>query len=287
MHVKNLETLQSTLKAWGSIPPKRMPLDCLKTKPELQPRSTDSLQVKKRDGWKSASDHHVMTITNAIKAGNTIEPLLVAEIEGEFLIVDGHHRRRAHATAKATHALCRVLRTDMQTALEVSLVVNVGPTRLRMEDAQSRDALWRWLGRALDYGRKPDAKLPTVRDLEFVFGVPKSSIGEMIQKARTTKGGDYSAPACFPSDPWPRWRYVHTSKWAVPNESETDKQRRKLESAARDVLRLLAKHGHEVLIDLPAYLRKQAEIDKSDPAVLALAETIADLAIEEDGPCDF
>lgn len=208
-----MEKLQTTLADWRELKVTMVPLDALVTDEALQPRTPEAVAFKYRHRLTEASELHVTRLGDDL--GTTPDrhhdPLLIAVIEGEMRVVDGHHRLEAYRKAGRSEVPARLKAIDQQTAVMVSKLVNCDGVKLPLHPDQAREAAWQFIAEATARGRKPLGA--SLRATGAAFGVGKSTIDAMVKKVPTVNLGHFGPEAVDPGTGWPRWRYVRGNAW--------------------------------------------------------------------------
>ncbi|MGQ0800917.1 MAG: hypothetical protein ACT4NL_12490 [Pseudomarimonas sp.] len=208
-----MKTLE-LLAAWQTQEPQALPIKSIKTSPAFQPRAPECLSYDRRAPWRNDSVKHVLSLRQLMDAGTELDPILVARIGDDLgddlFVIDGHHRLQAHRSKELPTIRARVLPVSRVDALRASTLCNVEKVRrFPMEAGQQREALWRYLGSLLEWGKRPDAPLPSQRVLEKNFGVAQASAGRMKKQARACDPKEYEGHLVA-GLPWPYFQRVNT-----------------------------------------------------------------------------
>lgn len=119
----------------GVSRPKRMrlPLSKLKTEP-------DTFQFRE---FETVEDH-VRSLTEAIRAGNELDPMTVWKRgEGDYVVVDGHHRHAAYTAAGYAKAIPVVVHEGSETDAVLLALNENTKTKLPMTKTERDNAAWR------------------------------------------------------------------------------------------------------------------------------------------------
>jgi hypothetical protein len=233
--------------AWLKVSPKGVPLAELRTDEAFQPRSAASLGPRDRSRADEDSANHVRVLVGRLKASVSRElaPVLVADIDGAFYVVDGHHRTRAYACAKRDRIPARVLKVSRADAVMVSKLVNFGAEMLPMHPRQAAEACWQFLAHISLRGR---VEAPSTRSMEGQFGVSHSTVATMIRKIPTVTPADFAPTACDPGTGWPLWKHVRGNAYRLEDELTVEQRVfRRAEKLAQKIAGVLDKADPEAL----------------------------------------
>lgn len=225
-----------TLEWWQQIAPTTVPLGELQEDPRLQPRAIEVVPLRDRATYRARSAAHVLELATALQEPKAqLAPLLVAEVDGRLLVVDGWHRFRAYQRAKRKRVPVRVARMTMAEAIAASKLANCGQATLQVHNEQKREMAWQWLAEVTQFGASP--YLPpgvSFRDVEAYFGhgVSKDTIRNMLRRIGSVNPDEYSDAAKDPGTGWPRWRYVRNPKGGYGMGTPDQQRERRLEKAA-------------------------------------------------------
>lgn len=193
---------------------RQLSLDSLETDDALQPRVDRMVPFREQTKVERRSEEHIGTMRLMLEAaqGIQLEPVLVAEMEGELFIVDGHHRLNGYRRAKRETIPARVLPMKRTEAVMVSKLVNCGDRALEMHPEQKRDAAWQYLAGVTLRGSQ---QLPEGESLNAIagrFGVGRATVQRMVHQLPKVNPEDWNSAAYDPGTGWPRWRYVRENK---------------------------------------------------------------------------
>lgn len=242
--------IQSTLTAWLTLPVAMVPLEGIETDEALQPRTHDVVAARDRYRLAQASELHIARLRDDLSAfpSKEAEPLLVAEVDGRQLLVDGHHRKEAYRLARRSVAPVRLLRLSMGEAVMVSKLVNCGGVKLPLHPEQAKEAAWQYLAHITGRGRRPLPLGQSRRGTAGTFGVSKSTVCRMIEMLPRVKLGDFNDEARDPGTGWPRWRYCKGNAWrdAFGDVPLDDRLRHKAERLRVRIAAMLDREGPKV-----------------------------------------
>lgn len=207
-------TIQQALERLKAAEVRMVNVVDLRTDEALQPRDGRMVPFAKQTGVARRTEEHIGTMRLALEAAQTIqlEPVLLADMDGELFVVDGHHRLKAYHRAQRETIPARVLPLERPTAVMVSKLVNCDARALEMHAEQKRDAAWQYLAAVT---RRAAECLPAGKSLRAIagrFGVSRDTIDRMKRQLPTVNPTDWSKEAYDPGTGFPRWRYVRESK---------------------------------------------------------------------------
>lgn len=208
--------VQRTLERLKGTEVQRLPLVSLETDKALQPRDIRMVRFRDQTKVERRSEDHIGAMRLALEAAQAIElaPVLVAEIDGQLFVVDGHHRLKAYHRAKRETIPARVMSMDRHRAVLISKLVNCDERALEMHAEQKRDAAWQYLAAVTKRGT---GGLPTGESLRAIagrFGVSRDTIDRMRRQLSRIDLKDWNSEALDPGTGFPRWRYVRENKGA-------------------------------------------------------------------------
>src|SRR6185312_6206370 len=116
----------------------------------------------------ASSEDHTGTMLLALRASKEVqlEPVLLAEIDGGLLVVDGHHRLSAYQRAQRETIPARVTPMGRRMAVMVSKLVNCEGRALAMHREQRAEAAWQYLA---EVTRRGALGLPVGESLRTVW----------------------------------------------------------------------------------------------------------------------
>lgn len=276
-----MDRLERELAEWRATPPRDLPLSKVEIDPALQPRDERLVSFRDRPRADAASQDHIDRMRHHLEAntGHTVEPVLVADVEGTLYLVDGHHRLRAHKLARRRQVPARVRRMTRERAVLLSKLVNLDGVKLPMHAEQRRDAAWQYLAEVTMRGRLPLPEGESQRTVRARFGIgSKDTIGAMLRKLPKVNPTDYPSDACDPGTGWPRWRHARGSgapidEWLAKLDPE-QRTEREAERIAGKLAKLRDKADPEAWRRALHLLAKDAKADRDDSeAVRALLES--------------
>jgi hypothetical protein len=104
---------------------------------------------------RAIAEHHLSVIVAAVKAGRTIEPLLVYRVGARVVLLDGHHRLEAYRRARVTIPIpVKFFKGTLQEAVLAARKANSTP-KLAMSPAERANDAWRLVKLGKDKFSKP------------------------------------------------------------------------------------------------------------------------------------
>lgn len=203
-------TVEQLLQRLQVAEVRHLPLSALKTDESLQPRVARMVPFKDQGRVESRSEEHIGTMRLALEAAHSVqlEPVLVAEVDGSLVVVDGHHRLTAYRTAQREIIPARVCQMERAHAVLASKLVNCTGRALEMHPEQRRDAAWQYMAVVT---RRGAIGLPAGESLRTVmgrFGIGYGTVQRMFCKLPEVNPKDWSSEALDTGTGFPRWRYV-------------------------------------------------------------------------------
>lgn len=187
----------------------RLPLHLLKTEPETyQFRSFE------------VTEDHVRCLTDALKAGNELDPMTVwKRRDGDYVVVDGHHRHEAYRRIDCVKAIpVRVHECGETEALLLALKDNT-KTKLPMTKQERDNAAWR-----LTCSELKVSKAATVK----ATGVSDGTIAKMRRTLKTLREQGDEVPHTW-------WQALQALKRQSQEEWDEDMQRQMIEARAKQL----------------------------------------------------
>lgn len=194
------------LEAWRALPARRIKRSTIKLHPALQPRNPYAVGFKNRHKVIQESDEHCRLLTDRLAICPDLDPILVAEIEGELFVVDGHHRLKAYKLNGRNDIPAKVFETNWDTAVMVSKLVNLDHRALRMHKEQAREACWQYLAKVTLRGQKSHTEATSYRKVAALFGVSPDTAQRMVKTLPLIKLRDFTKNALDPGTGWPFWK---------------------------------------------------------------------------------
>lgn len=263
-----MEKIKSTLEDWRNLPVTMVSLDRIETDEALQPRTREVVVARDRYRQDEDSERHIAGMRADLAAfpGKETEPLLVAEVSGRCLLVDGHHRLQAYRLARRDVIPVRLLGLSFGEAVMVSKLVNCDGVKLQLHKNQAAEAAWQYLAHVTERGTRNFPAGLSYRSVEGIFKVSRSTIGRMVATLRKVKREDFTQEACDPGTGWPRWHQCKGNAWRdafgdVPLE---DRLRHKAEKLAEKLATMLDKAGPKVSRMATAILLAERKDEAAD-----------------------
>lgn len=203
---------KQALRRLQSADEQTVPIDHLKIDEALQPRAERLIPYRHKGRTSERSDDAIggMRLTLEANKRTELEPLLVADIEGELTIVDGHHRAQAYRLAKRNTIPVRVYPLSRNEAVMASKVANcIVPRALEMHEEQRRECAWQTIADITLRGRRKLAEVgESVRSIAATFGIGHDTVHRMLKRMPELDLSEYSAEACDSGTGFPCWKYV-------------------------------------------------------------------------------
>jgi len=208
MAVESLETL---LTQWRSIEPEMIEIDSINTDNAYQPRIARLPPYRDQGRVEEAAQQHINTLTGKLGDDRDLDPVLVARINGQLFLIDGHHRLNAYRKAKRTTVPACIRDSTKKQATRASLVVNCDFVKLPMHKEQCRDAAWQYIAMLTKRGQQELPKSISRRDIGRIFGISHDTAATMVRTISKVNLADFRSQACHPGTRWPHWKYVKGS----------------------------------------------------------------------------
>jgi len=205
--------LETLLAQWRSIESVMVLIDSIQTDAAYQPRIDRLPPYKDQGRVKEASQQHIEVLTNKLSDGRDLDPLLLARIDGQLFLIDGHHRLDAYRKAKRTTIPACIRDSTKKQATRASLAVNCDFVKRSMHPEQRRDAAWQYIGMLTKRGTRDWPKGISRRDIGRTFGVSHDTIATMARTISRVNLTDFTPEACHPGTRWPHWKYVKGNAW--------------------------------------------------------------------------
>jgi ParB-like chromosome segregation protein Spo0J len=285
-------TIEQTLQRLQATKARYVPLADLKTDEALQPREARLVPYREKDRVANRSEEHIGRMLSHLKPSGDIqlEPLLVADIDGRLLVVDGHHRLKAYQRAQRESAPARVMPMDRLRAVLVSKLVNCADRALEMHPEQQRDAAWQYIAVVTRQGTIDLPEGESLRTIAGRFCVSKDTIANMLRRIPKVRPNGFPPEKCDPGTGFPRWKVVR--EWRKQDEgSELNDQSMNAEHwTQREAMRVARKLGSLETSTTPDAWKlalrmyaEEAKLEARNQDTLGFLAEIAepDLAIED------
>lgn len=254
-----------------SAPGQHVAIADLRTDEAFQPRVERLMPLRDKGRAKHRSDEHTAALRLKLGASKNaeLEPILVANIDGQRYVVDGHHRLKAYVLESRATIPARERPLKPHTAVMASKLVNCPDRSLEMHQEQYREAAWQWMA---DARRRGVADLKdageSYRAVGATFRIGKTTAERMWKRLPTVDPQDYAEAACDPGTEFPCWKYVRQPQtpWKdmqemlTPNQLTQHRAAKAAEriggilgdldpDARRLAVAMLAKDAHELALD--------------------------------------
>jgi len=219
-----MRDVDELLAALRAAPVKRMSIPSITEDPAFQPRNPNAVVKRlERHRLDDVSERHTAAMAAVLNEDPKRElvPVLVAEVDGVAMLVDGHHRVHAYRLSKRSTIPARTLKMTRAEAVHVSKLVNLGQTALALHADQAREACWQRVAMLMQWGRGDLPKGVTYRSLEALFGegVKKDTVGRMVKRVKTLRRAEFGPASCDPGTDWPMWKHC---KGNAPRDAFAD-----------------------------------------------------------------
>lgn len=281
--------------ALKAAPIDTVPVDDIRMDEALQPRAERVVPYRHRARQAALTEDHVagLRLVLQVSANTQLDPLLVARIDGQFYVVDGHHRLRAYKLESRNTVPARVRDMTRDDAVKASKVVNSSTNShhtLAMHEEQRREAAFQYLAIVTVRGCKTLKEAGTnTRAIAGKFQIGKDTVCRMMKKMRTLCLNEFAEEACDPGTNYPLWRYVRDihSPWRDMQETLTMEQFKQHKAAklATKFGKLIDEEPDRETLSLALRMlaeeRREMEEDRDSIRRLALAVGDADLGEAE------
>lgn len=282
-----MDAIKPGLAQLLAAPVQRLKVAAVRTDEQYQPRVMKLVPHRKQTGITTRTDEHIGTMKLALEASEhtELDPVLVALVEGEPFIVDGHHRLAAYKRAGRETIPARACLMSRMAAVMASKVANCTSRALEMHPEQRRDAGWHYLAEATHRGSTGLPAGESLRTVAALFGIGKNTVASMLHSLPRVDLTQYSPEACDPGTHFPRWCYVKAfqSGWRGYTEDFTMDKRLELQAdrLAEKIGNLLEQADPRVQQRAIAKLRRDRKLEQAGAEGAAfLKETTSDLKAE-------
>ena len=216
--------------AWlESAPVQRVPIEELRIDPAFQPRVERLIPLRDKGRAKHRSDEHTAALRLKLGVSRSVElePIMVANIDGQRYVVDGHHRLKAYALEKRETISVRERPLSRRAAVLASKLVNCPDRSLEMHQEQYRESGWQWMADACGRGVTDLKQVgESYRTVSATFRIGKTTAERMWKRLATVDPKDYPEAACDPGTGFPCWKYVRQPQtpWKEMQEMLTPDQ---------------------------------------------------------------
>lgn len=251
--------------------PQLLRVSTLQAQEALQPREMRMVPFRDQGRVEARSEEHIGHMRLALEAGQGVEleAVLVADVDGARLVVDGHHRLSAYRRAHRSIIPCRVQAMTMSQAVILSKLVNCSDRALEMHAEQRRDAAWQYLAAITNRGAMELPSGESLRTVAGLFGIGKDTVRSMLRQLPKVDPKGWSETAFDPGTGFPRWRYVregkggwHDMRAEIDMEQMTQHQAKKL---AKKLATLMDKTTPEVVRRALQMLEIEAVMEAGSP----------------------
>jgi len=264
--------IKTLLAEWRKIKPEMVERTSIKTDDAYQPRNDRLPPFKDQGRMRETSQRHTDTLTGKLGNGRNLAPVLIARIDGQLFLIDGHHRLDAYRRAKRDSIPARIRDSTGQEAIRASLAVNCDFVKLPMHPEQCREAAWQYIAMLTNQGKCELPQGISRRDIASIFGTTHDTTARMVKQLEHVNLANYTPEACHPGTGWPHWKYVKGNAWRDVNDDVPQETRDKHRAE-----RLAIKYGKDI---------EKFGFDIFKRAVELLAEEVKDERLEAIKWCD-
>lgn len=184
----------------------RLPLSMLKTEPcDFQFREFET------------TEDHVRGLVEALQAGQILDPMTVwKRKEGDYVVVDGHHRHEAYCRCKFTKAVPVVVHEGSESQAMLLALAENTKTKLPMTKTERENAAWRLTCSELTFSKAKTAA---------ATGVSARTVARMRAIKRKLLEQDKAVP-----ERW--WAAMMKLKGLLHDELSDDERKGMIESRA-------------------------------------------------------
>jgi len=190
--------IKPLLAEWRKIKPEMVPIASIKTAGAYQPRIDRLPPFKDRRRMSETSQRHADILTGKLGDGQNLAPVLVARINGQLYLIDGHHRLDAYRRAERECIPARIRDSTKKQAIRASLAVNCDFVKLPMHPEQCREAAWQTIALLTHQGKRELPQGVSRRDIGRTFGVSHDTIATMTKRLEHVNPADFTPEACHP-----------------------------------------------------------------------------------------
>lgn len=201
-----LEGIHAPLST-GQKVQRRIPLSSVKV-------DLDAFQVRGGD----FDDAHVTKLSRTLDSVDDLTPILVLPCKDRFIVIDGHHRRKAYQLRKRKDIPAVVFSGSVREAALEAVKLNTQAT-LQMDNRQRGDCAWRLV--LLDHYTKPE--------IVGASGVSAAQVA-IMRRTRSKLGDDAFAVASWGKA---RWMAAERGEQMDDDEREDLKKRQAQDWADR------------------------------------------------------
>lgn len=202
-----MQNWNEILETWRALPAQHIKRTKIKIDSAFQPRNPFAVGFKNQHKVLQDSDEHSRLLTDRLAICPDLDPILVAEIDSELFVVDGHHRLKAYKAKQKSEIPARVYQTNWKTAVMASKLVNLDQRALRMHREQTRESCWQFLAAVTQRGRISHTESTSYRKVATQFGVAPDTAQRMVKAMPLIKLEDFTDDALDPGTGWPLWRF--------------------------------------------------------------------------------
>lgn len=189
----------------------RVPLASITIDPDLQPRRWNVVQYGERISAQKASQHHKLDMLRHLQANpkNHLPPILLAQVGGRLLVVDGFHRTPAYEAAEREKIPARVYPLTKNDAVKAAKLANLDNRALPLHRDQRIEVRWQQLAAVAKIVNGKAVPPMSAVKLGDRWGIDRRTIASMLKHlpwvTRTTAAGDWQERDVDPGTGFPYW----------------------------------------------------------------------------------
>lgn len=235
------------MQTFTCTPPQPVPIGDVKMRAEFQARNLELVRAGSVQAVKDERAGLVASIRRDLETdpAHYVEPIWVADVEGELDVLDGHHRTYAFRLAKRDSIPARVLPMTRSVALAVSLLVNEGDRRMPRTSGERTEAAWQTFGLLTDRGAHARPSGWSSKRLAHVCRVHPNTVTKMSKALARVTGvslSEFKRHEINEQTGWITWKaaYSHGRTYGEePREEFTNMQEKAIE-------RIRQRIGHDL-----------------------------------------
>lgn len=151
--------LDQAADLWANLPQEQVKRREIETVPEYQPRDPSLIEgdvARFRQNRSLEQMREEIVAFLRVSPENVTDPVWIVEIEGQKVLVDGHHRLEAYSRTKRQFIPAKVYRgrNPKKLARLACRLANVRGSRVQLHPHEIREAVWQTLRELTNEGRR-------------------------------------------------------------------------------------------------------------------------------------